>query len=289
MCIRDSYVPDGDAIFATGWQTVQPVLEYPETKGEKCHLVQGYDSYHAPKELVDGTWRAPLAKVLVSKWLVELGKELGCQDMLWIPNAVDHDRYRLLRPIEGRPPRVAMLYSTVSVKGAADGIEALGVARRRYPHLQAVFFGLNHLRFRIPRGIEYYRNPPQDFIVGEIYNNSSIFLCPSWSEGFALPPAEAAACGCAVVSTDNGGIREFIEDGVTGLLSAPKDTKALADNLCLLLENDDLRVRLAKACNSVVAQFSWERSATLLENFITDVLYRRQPAQAVIDDRCTGT
>ena len=71
------YVPDGDAIFATGWPTVRSVLELPQTKGEKCYMIQGYESYHAPKDLVDATWRAPLHKVVIAKWLVELGKGLG--------------------------------------------------------------------------------------------------------------------------------------------------------------------------------------------------------------------
>ena len=131
----------------------------------------------------------------------------------------------------------------------------------------------------MPEWIEYHRNPPQDFIINDIYNKSCILLAPSWTEGFSLPPAEAACCGCALVATDIGGFREYIQNGVTGLLSPPKDPKALAENLCLLLGSEDLRVRLAKACNSFIVQFSWERSAALLEDFIADVLQRKKLAQ----------
>lgn len=273
------YIPDGDAIFATTWRTVRSVLECPVTKGEKCYLIQGYETYMGHKDLVDATWRSALHKVVIAKWLLDLGKELGSQDMVYIPNAIDHARYRLTQPIESRPRQVAMLYSTVNIKGAADGIKALEVARKQYPDLRVVFFGLNLLRFRIPNWIEYHRNPPQDFIINQIYNKSRIFLTPSWTEGFPLPPAEASCCGCALVATDIGGLREYIQNGVTGLLSPPKDPWALAENLCLLLGNEDLRVRLAKACNSFIAQFSWERSAALLENFIADVLRRKKLAR----------
>src|SRR5262249_27348150 len=150
-------------------------------------------------------------------------------------------------------------FSKVPVKGAVDGIEALRMARERFPGLEGVVFGQPRLRPRIPRWIEYHSNPAQDFIIRELYNKSSIFLCSSWSEGYALPPAEAAACGCAIVATDNGGIREYVEHGVTGLLSAPKDPEALAENLCLLLGNDDLRIRMAKACHTFVRGLSWDR------------------------------
>jgi glycosyltransferase involved in cell wall biosynthesis len=112
-------------------------------------------------------------------------------------------------------------------------------------------------------------------LIEKVYNDSSIFLSPSCSEGFGLPAAEAAACGCAVVATQNGGIQEYLEHGVTGLLSPPKDPETLAENLCLLLGNEDLRVRLAKACNTVVAGLSWERSTDLLEEFIEGVVRPR--------------
>jgi glycosyltransferase involved in cell wall biosynthesis len=269
------YIPDADAIFATAWGTVPPILECPKTKGEKCYLIQGYETWQGPKDLVDATWRSPLHKVVVSKWLCEVGNELGCRDLVYIPNGVDHDRYRLLRPIESRPRQVAMAFSTGSVKGPGDGLRALEIAKEKYPDTRVVMFGTGRRISSIPSWAEYYRNPPQDFIVSEIYNRSSIFLSSSWSEGFALPPAEAACCGCAVVASDSGGIRDFIQTGETGLLSPPKDPVTLAQNLCLLLGNDDLRVKFAKAGHSGMARLNWERSADLLEDFLTRVVERK--------------
>jgi glycosyltransferase involved in cell wall biosynthesis len=98
-----------------------------------------------------------------------------------------------------------------------------------------------------------------------------VFLAPSWTEGSPLPPAEAGACGCAVVATDIGGFREYIEDGVTGLLSPPKDPKALAENICRLLGDEPLRLQLARACNAKIRRLDWERSADQFENFLEGV------------------
>jgi glycosyltransferase involved in cell wall biosynthesis len=263
-------IPDGDALFATSWNTVHSVLESPDTKGNKFNLIQGYGAWLGPREQVDATWRAPLHHVVISKWLLDVGKELGCS-AVYIPNAIDHARYKVTQPIAGRGRQVAMLFSTTPIKGSADGVEALRIARETYPDLRAVFFGVSRGQSWIPSWATYYRNPPQDFIVNEIYNRSSIFLSPSWSEGFALPPAEAAACGCAVVGADSGGIRDIVQNGVTGLLSAPQDPKSLAENLGLMLRNDDQRVQFAKAGKSFVDRFSWDRSTDLLERFITDV------------------
>lgn len=261
-------IPQADAIFATACFTVDSVLRCPEEMGEKFYLVQGYETWMKSKSFVDATWRMPLRKVVIARWLLEKGKDLGASDVTYIPNAIDHDRYKCLAPVRERPRQIAMLFSAVPLKGAKDGIKALEIVRRSYPDLKAVFFGAGRRQSWVPKWITYYRNPPQSFIVEQIYNRSSIFLSPSWSEGFPLPPAEAAACGCAIVAAENGGIREYVEHGVTGLLSPPKDASALAANLGRLLENDGLRVRLAKAAGAAIRRFDWERSTNLLESFI---------------------
>lgn len=266
----EKWVPEGDIIFATAWQTVYPVLRYSERKGKKCYLIQHYEAWMGEKELVDATWRSDLHKIVVSKWLYALGEELGADCLTYIPNGIDSDHYRLTQTLS-RERRVAMVYSSIPFKGAVDGIKALEIAKTKHPDLKAILFGVTSFRPNIPLWIEYHKNPPQSFIVEEIYNKSSIFLCPSLSEGFALPPAEAAACGSAIVATDCGGIRDFIEDGITGLLSLPGDPVALAANLCLLLENEDLRMKLANAVNRSIGRLNWERSTDLMEEFLDRV------------------
>lgn len=270
------YIPDADAIFATAWTTAEPVLSYPATKGERCYLIQGYETWMAPKKLVDETWRLPLHKVVVASWLQELGESFGCHDLTYIPNAVDRERYILKDVVENRPRQVAMMFSTMPVKGSRVGIAALEVVKQSYPDLKVVLFSTCRKQGWVPRWMTYYRNPPQDFIVDSIYNKSSVFLSPSLSEGFPLPPAEAACCGCAVVATDIGGIRDYIHNGVTGLLSPTQDPVALAENLITLLGDEDLRIRLANACRRELASFTWERSAAIMEEFLIRKIGNRQ-------------
>lgn len=262
------HIPNGDVLFATAWHTVHSVLNCPPTKGKKFYLIQGYETWIGPTELVEATWRSPLHKIVVAKWLLELGEKLGAEDFEYIPNGIDHSIFKLLQPIQGRPRRISMMFSTTPLKGSRDGIEALKIVKKQFSDLPVVFFGTDPPPAWIPEWVEYHRNPDQEFIVREIYNRSSIFLSPSWMEGFGFPPAEALACGCAVVTTDSGGVREFIEHGKTGLLSSPKDPEALAGNLCMLLRNEASRVRLAEAGNTFIQQLNWPRNAALLENAI---------------------
>ena len=268
-----SNLPDADAIFATACFTVPPVLQCPAEKGKKFYLIQGYETWMKPKPFVDATWRSPLRKVVIARWLLELGQELGvADDLAYIPNAIDHDRYKCVIPVDNRPRQVAMLFSGVPVKGAADGIRALEIVRKKHPDVSVVFFGTGRRLSWVPKWVKYYRNPSQEFIVHGIYNRSSIFVNSSLSEGFPLPPAEAACCGCALVATANGGVREYVQHGITGLLSPIGDPDVLAENICQLLDDEPLRVELANAGRRTLANFTWSRSTDLLENFIKSSL-----------------
>ena len=210
--------------------------------------------------------------IMIARWLYERGLKLGvpADEMVIIPIGIDHSIYRILVPIEDRPPRIAMLYHKMPIKGAVDGIKALELARRRNLSLEAVLFGIYPRPKMLPDWIEYHCGQPREELVGSTYNGSSIYLCPSWKEGWHLPPAEAMACGCAVVSTDIGGVRDYAEHGVTALLSPSRDPEGLAYNIVRLLKDDELRVRLAKAGHERIKEFTWERSTDLLEQYLMD-------------------
>jgi glycosyltransferase involved in cell wall biosynthesis len=263
-------IPDADAIFATWWVTAEVVAGYGAGKGRKCYLIQGHEVWGGPPERVEATWRAPLEKVVIARWLFEKGVELGVapEAMTHIPNGIDHANFRRIQPIEDRPRRVVMMSSTSPAKGLGIGIRALELARERVPGLEAVFFGIDPRPADVPHWINYVQDPPPPVLVEEIYNGSSISLCSSYAEGWYLPGAEAMACGCAVVSTDNGGIREYAVPGETALLSPPGDSEALAGNLIHLLQDDGERRRLAQAGYTRIQGFNWSRSTDQLEAFL---------------------
>jgi len=264
-----SYIPDGDALFNSRF-----AAEYTPEKGKEFFFQQGSLGYPLATEVQKRNlvlWRG-VYRVVISRWMYDQGLKQGipADEMIHIPNGIDHSKYQLIVPIENRPQRVAMLYHTMALKRSKDGIKALELARERIPSLEAVFFSTFPRPKSLPDWIEYHYNPSQEELVGSIYNGSSIYLCPSWVEGFGLPPAEAMACGCAVVSTANGGVQDFAEHETTALLSPPKDPGALAANLVHLLRDDKLRIKLAKAGHERIQEFTWECSTDLLEQVLFD-------------------
>ena len=265
------YLPQADVIFATSWAIAKYMYSYPESKGKKCYLFQHYETWSGPKEKVDATWKSSFYKIVVSKWLYMIGLSLGAENMFYIPNGIDFNLFKVLNPIEKRAPLISMMYSKISWKGAKEGIKALNLVKKEFPFLKAIFFGVGKRGREIPEWIEYRENPSQKNLVKEIYNKSSIFLCPSHKEGFALPPAEAMASGCAVVTADCGGVRDFARDKVTALVSPAKDTYSLAENILKLLNNDRLRIKIARNGHRFIQEFNWKKSTDLFEDFLKKI------------------
>jgi glycosyltransferase involved in cell wall biosynthesis len=81
-----------------------------------------------------------------------------------------------------------------------------------------------------------------------------------------MPLAEALAAGVPAVGSRTGGIVDIVDDGVTGLLVEPGDARALAAAIERMLDDHDLRARVAGAGRAkAVSQFDWGVVATSLE------------------------
>jgi glycosyltransferase involved in cell wall biosynthesis len=269
--IDSRFIPDADITIATAWQTAKALELLPKEKGKKLYLIQHYEIWNGSKEEVDKTWRyTDMHKILISKWLINVGKEIGISNFTYIPNGVDFSRFNLTNNIENRDLIISMMYSDVNWKGAKEGLDALKIVRKKYPTIKVKFFGKCKKPYDLPEWIEYYENPKQQVLVNDIYNKSAIFICSSWSEGWGLPPMEAMACGCAVVTTDNGGVRDFAINNKTALICKIKDIKEMSNSLFKLLEDEKFRVKLATEGNKYVKNFTWEKSFAKFSEVILD-------------------
>lgn len=203
------------------------------------------------------TWLLPLEKIVIARWLMDKGECTGARDMYYIPNGIDLNVFKVTRPIRNRPASILTLYHTAQWKGVSDAIAALQRVHERYPDVPITMFGTTMPKEAIPKWITFVCNPPIDQLV-DLYNSHSIYLAASLTEGWALPPAEAMACGCTVVGTDIGGFREYVIPNVTGLLSPVSDPNMLYANLAQVIENEDYRIALQRAANEHIQQFSLE-------------------------------
>jgi glycosyltransferase involved in cell wall biosynthesis len=92
-----------------------------------------------------------------------------------------------------------------------------------------------------------------------LYNGASLFAYPSRYEGFGLPPLEAMACGCPVVTSNTSSLPEVVGDA--GIMVDPEHSDDLADAMQKVLSDSSLRDSLRSKGLARAATFSWNRCA----------------------------
>ena len=236
--------------------------------GRPAAVIQGYGLM--PPKFERPAFRGPGPKLCVATWLREVGIAWGVppEQMLHQPIGIDHDLFQPRRPLTDRPIDVAMLCSTHPVKGTDDGLEALSELRRRRPELRVELFGLVRPEVEPPGWARYNHGLDRSDLVEQIYDRTKVFLQPSWREGFGLTAVEAMACGAALVTTDNGGSRDYAIHDETALVVMPRRPTEMADSVEALLSDESRRCRLALAGERYVRRFTWDRAIDALESHL---------------------
>lgn len=99
--------------------------------------------------------------------------------------------------------------------------------------------------------------PEEDLV--QLYNLCTVFVFPSWHEGFGLPALEAMSCGRAVIAAGTSSLPEVI--GRADALFDPHDTASMAGKLEQVLCDDAFREELEQHGLRQAKSFSWDLSA----------------------------
>lgn len=108
------------------------------------------------------------------------------------------------------------------------------------------------------------------------YAAADVYTGPSLEDTFALPPAEAMACGLPVIVSAANGVSEIITHGVSGLiLEDPRDAVGLAAMVRRLYEDESLQDSLGKKAAETTRQYTWERNGRELAAIFEDICRRK--------------
>lgn len=103
---------------------------------------------------------------------------------------------------------------------------------------------------------------------------AEIFVLPTYypSECFPLVLLEAMSHGLAVVTTDEGGIADIVDEGATGYVVPARDPQALAQRLAVLIESPELRRRMgAEGRHKFLRDFTLESFENRLRDILVEV------------------
>jgi glycosyltransferase involved in cell wall biosynthesis len=116
------------------------------------------------------------------------------------------------------------------------------------------------------------------------YAAADAYAGPSLEDTFALPPAEAMACGLPVIVSAANGTCEIMTQGVDGLiLEDPKDAGALAAMIRRLCEDREFREALGQKAAETARAYTWERNGREMAAILKEVLRRKaRPAEQTL-------
>ena len=163
---------------------------------------------------------------------------------------------------------IAHIGSWTERKGRRYLAAALGSVLTRHPGTRLTLVGTRvaqeaiHSAFpedarkRVAVIAEYRHERLPELLAGH-----HILVSASLAEGFSLALPEGMACGLAPVVTAVGAAPELIDDGVNGMLVAPRDTRALEAAVSGLVRSADRLGALRMAAHEAAQRYSWEAVA----------------------------
>ena len=192
-----------------------------------------------------------------SEFLASEARRLGARAVRVVPAGVEIPE-EVAEPAD--PPHVLYVGRLSEEKGVPELLRATS-------GLPRVIVGDGPLRDGVPEAVGFV--PPGE--LGPYYERAAVVACPSRREGYGVVAREAMAHGRPVVASAVGGLRDAVEERVTGLLVPPGDPTALRGAIERLLGDAELRARLGSAAREKARrELSWDAAtAVLLEAYRT--------------------
>jgi len=271
-------IPVCDVILAIYWQAMWSVLVGRRQGVRVFYLVQGDDavinkgrSFLVRRRnafLYGHIYRLPVKKIVVSSWLQRLLASKYGQSSICIPNGVDPKVFAETQPKIWTPPSenfdILCLARSVQWKGFGDVIAAVRILLAEDSRVRLIV--ATREKIDLPSDLPIVLcHPESDTQLGGLYRTCSVFVFPSWMEGFGLPPLEAMACGAPVVTTDCGGVNDFARHGENCLMVPPRQPDKLAQAINCLRLDHALARRLAVGGLETASKFTMSVAVDKLE------------------------
>ncbi len=221
-------------------------------------------------------------------------------DIITISSA---EKKRILKYTRHTPPKVHVVHHGISHQFSPNNIDTDYIKNLKLPNSYILFLGRintrkniqiildaiagceelptlviigkkDHKTFDIERYIKEKGISKRVILLGhlefdellKILASASVFVFPSFAEGFGLPPLEAMKSGVPVVVSNSTCLPEVCGDAA--LYFEPSDTNQLTKNIQLILNNESLRLRMIEKGLRHAENFDWQLSTSKILSII---------------------
>lgn len=109
-----------------------------------------------------------------------------------------------------------------------------------------------------------------DKLLASLYKYADVFVYTSLYEGFGFPPLEAMECGCPVLTSPGGSVKEVAGDAA--LYFDTESHEDLLNKLYEILNNPELRTSYTVKGKQRAAMFTWEKCVSEHIDFYKEIL-----------------
>jgi len=176
------------------------------------------------------------------------------------PDPAAVERWRREIGLPPNAPLIGAVGRLTRQKGHADLLRAMPAVLCRFPNARLVLAGdgeLHRALVTLAAALDLSRNvifAGQREDVLPLYPLLDVLAMPSLWEGLPYTLLEGMAAGRAIVASAVGGVPDVLRQGESGFLVPPHAPAALAEAVCGLLADAELRNRLGVNARKVVAQ-----------------------------------
>ena len=153
------------------------------------------------------------------------------------PYGVDLKKFYSIKKNKSKTFRVIFVGQLSIRKGIFYLLEAFNKLKNENKELILIGSIQNEIKEKVQRyignKIKYLSIIKNDDLV-KYYSNSDVFVLPSIEDGFALVIAEALACGCPVIATENSGASDLFLNGKEGFIIKARSVDCILEKLELL-------------------------------------------------------
>jgi glycosyltransferase involved in cell wall biosynthesis len=189
------------------------------------------------------------------------------------PYGVDCDRFDLGRVAESRPMRFIFVGLVNARKGVPMLLEAWRKLRAAKTELWLVGSASKNAVSLLAdlQGVKHFDRVPHEE-VPKLMQQCTVFVFPSYFEGFGLVLLEAMACGLPVITTTATAGPDIVTEGNDGWIIAPGDVNSLVERMAFCLDHPHVVREMGRQARDTAERFTWTAYGDRWMQILEDVV-----------------
>lgn len=272
----EKYIPNSDVVVPTSWKCIRKAIK--ANKGPVAFFEQGGSHLfeidrlsEIKRKVVYDRMQLPPFIYTVSKYSAEKIEEIYGKSSSIIYNALES---KIFYPREKERDEKETSITIVGsedfkFKNVGEVLEVIRELKEKY-QIKLNWITQTEPKINIEEGKNAIVNPEQK-IIGDVLRNTDIYICNSEYESFGLPTLEAMTCGATVITTDTGGMRDFVIDRENALVIKHHNKEDMKEKIEMLINDKNLMHKMSQNGIATASKFNWDNTILSMEKYFGEI------------------